>query len=65
MPVNSRTDHRPTQPQERSDPRHRPDVDQEDTPQNRGEDLRSPDSPDRGVPAPARRARTRKAKGKI
>jgi hypothetical protein len=64
MPVNTRTDdtYPPGKPRQDRDPTHRPDVGQDDSPPDRGEDQKSGKPADSGG---ARRARTRKARSKM
>jgi len=67
MPVDTRTDDSfpPGKPRPDPDPSHRPDVDQDDSPPDRGEDHKSGNPPDSGVREGARRVRTRKARSKM
>ena len=67
MPVNTRTDdtYPPGKPRQNRDPGHRPDVEQDDSPPDRGEDHKSVNPPDSGVREGAGRARTKTASGKI
>jgi len=67
MPVNPRTDdiYRPEKPRRNRDPSRRPDVDQDDSPPDPGEDHKSGNPPDGGLREGARRTRTKKARSKM